>query len=269
MKDPRARYFRRLRRLRRSARRWSVLAAGLGGAAAVLTPYAGLGLPDAAWAAAAGGSIALAAWRWVDYRALAAEPAPPPLDPATAGEQARAKLVAAVQRLPVGRSALDEVRRQQARYALRGSAAASPWSRLDRASLTLSGLAGRLSGPGEPAVLEAAVAEHSLRDLAHRVASVEKALRFAPPDSRPALDEARHTLVGQLESGVAAYERLVAAAASYVAEDGRAATEHPSVSRLTEASDMLRGVAEGLAELRDLTEPIRIPDQVRTPPQTA
>jgi hypothetical protein len=269
VKDPRARYFRRLRRLRRSARRWSVLAAGLGGAAAVLTPYSGLGLPDAAWAAAAGGSIALAAWRWVDFRALAAEPAPPPLDPAAAGEQARAKLIAAVQRLPVGRSALDEVRRQQARFALRGSVAAGPWTRLDRASLTLSGLAGRLTGPGEPAVLEAAVAEQSLRDLAQRVASVEKALRFAPPDSRPALEEARRSLTEQLESGVVAYERLVAAAASYVAEDGRAATEHPAVSRLTEASDMLRGVAAGLAELRDLTEPMRIPDQLRTPPQTA
>ncbi|MGW5673216.1 phage shock envelope stress response protein PspM, partial [Micromonospora sp. NPDC003776] len=54
MADERARHFRRLRRLRRSARRWSVLAGGLGGAAAVLTPYAGLGLPDAAWAGAAG-----------------------------------------------------------------------------------------------------------------------------------------------------------------------------------------------------------------------
>ncbi|MFC0529145.1 phage shock envelope stress response protein PspM [Phytohabitans kaempferiae] len=263
--DPRARYFRRLRRLRRSARRWSVLAAGLGGAAAVLTPYAGLGLPDAGWAAAAGGSIALAAWRWVDYRALAAQPAPPPPDPALAGDQARAKLIAAVERLPVGRTALDEVRRQQARFALRGSAAAGPWSRLDRASMTLSGLAGRLSGPGEPAVLEAAVAERSLRDLAHRVASVEKALRFAPPDTRPALEEARATLVEQLEGGVVAYERLVAAAASYVAEDGRSATEHPAVARLTEASDMLRGVAEGLAELREFTEPVRLRDPMRAP----
>ncbi|MEH1102480.1 hypothetical protein V6V16_25310, partial [Micromonospora sp. CPCC 205561] len=84
MADERTRYFRRLSGLRRSARRWSVTAGGLGGAAAVLTPYAGLGLPDAAWAAGAGGALVLAAWRWVDLRALAARPAPPPLDPAEA-----------------------------------------------------------------------------------------------------------------------------------------------------------------------------------------
>ena len=63
MADERARHFRRLRRLRNSARRWSVLAGGLGGAAAVLTPYAGLGLADAAWAGAAGSAIAVAACR--------------------------------------------------------------------------------------------------------------------------------------------------------------------------------------------------------------
>ncbi|MEH1125441.1 phage shock envelope stress response protein PspM [Micromonospora sp. CPCC 206061] len=253
MADARTRYFRRLKRLRRSARRWSVFAGGLGGAAIVLTPYAGLGLADAFWAAAAGGSIALAGWRWADLRALAAQPAPPPPDPALAGEQARQRLVNAVQRLPIGRTAVEEVRRQQARFALRGSGAAGPWARLDRASMTLTGLAARLTGPGEPAVLEAAVAERSLRDLAHRVAGVEKALRFAPPDTRPALEDAHSTLVGQLDSGVTAYERLVAAAASYVAEDGRMVTEDPSVTRLTEASDLLRGVAAGLAELRDST----------------
>lgn len=79
MADERTRYFRRLSRLRRSARRWSVTAGGLGGAAAILTPYAGLGLPDAAWAGAAGGSVVLALWRWADLRILAARPAPPEL----------------------------------------------------------------------------------------------------------------------------------------------------------------------------------------------
>jgi hypothetical protein len=175
-------------------------------------------------------------------------------------EQARARLVATVQRVPAGRAALDELRRQRARFTLRGSAAAGPWMRLDRASLTLAGLAGRLGGPGEPAVLEAAVAERSLRDLAHRVASVEKALRFAPGDARPELEQAHRTLVGQLDGGVSAYERLVAAAASYVAEDGRSATEHPAVSRLTEAGDLLHGIAAGLSELRgDRTHPLNTP----------
>ena len=260
MADQRARHFRRLRKLRRSARRWSVLAGGLGGAVAVLTPYSGVGLLDAGWAALAGGSAALALWRWSDLRALSARPAPPPLDPALAAEEAGARLVAAVERLPVGRSAVQEVRRQRARIALRGSAAADPWARLDVAALTLAGLAPRLTGPGYGALLEAAVADRSLRDLAHRIASVEKALRFAPSDSRTPLAEAHANLVEQLVAGVSAYERLVAAAAGYVAEDGRATAEHPAVSRLTEASDLLRGVAAGLAELRALNDPLRAPN---------
>ena len=255
MFDPRARYFRRLARLRRSARRWSVLAGGLGGAAAVLTPYAGLGLPDAIWAGLAGATGALACWRWSDARALAAQPPPPPLDPAVAGEQARQRLVAAVQRLPVGRTAIIEVRRQRARIALRGSAAAGPWGRLDRASMTLGGLSGQLGGPAESAVLEAAVAERGLRELAHRIAHVERALRFAPDDTRPALSEAHAALVEQLEGGVSAYERLVAAAASYVAEDGRMVVDHPTSVKLTEAADLLRHVAAGLAELRNVARP--------------
>ncbi|MDG4823692.1 hypothetical protein O7635_17695 [Asanoa sp. WMMD1127] len=258
MADERARYFRRLRRLRRSARRWSVVGAGFAGAAAVLTPYAGLGLPDAAWAAAAGGSLVLAGWRWADLRRVAAIPAPPPQDPAIAAERTRAKLLAALESAPGGRSALAEVRRQRGRFALRGSTAAAGWDRLDRASGTLATLAPRLTGMGGSAALEAAVAEEQLRDLAHRVAGVEKAMRLAPPDAKPGLTEAHRDLTEQLDEGVTAYERLVAAAASYVAEDGRLSGAHPSVSRLTEASDLLRGVASGLAEVRATTpDPIR------------
>nr|MDT0657092.1 hypothetical protein [Micromonospora sp. DSM 115978] len=250
MADERARHFRRLRRLRRSARRWSVLAGGLGGAAAILTPYQGLGLPDAFWAAAAGGSLALTYWRWSDLRALAARPAPPPPDPVAAAEQTRARIVAAVERLPAGRGALAEVRRQRARHALRGSAAVGAWDRLDRAAQTMAGLADRLTGPVEAAVLEAAVAERSLRDLAHRVASVEKAVALAPAETRAGLQMSHRGLLAQLGDGVAAYEALVAAAAGYVAEDGTEGREHGAVSRLTEAGDLLRGFAAGLAELR-------------------
>ena len=90
--DERARYFRRLGRLRNSARRWSVVGGGLAAATAVLTPYAGVGLPDAFWAAGAGATMALAWWRWSDYRALAAMPAPPAPDPELAGR----RLLAAV-----------------------------------------------------------------------------------------------------------------------------------------------------------------------------
>ncbi|MBQ1049364.1 hypothetical protein KBX50_12945 [Micromonospora sp. C51] len=253
--DERTRYFRRLSRLRGSARRWSVLAGGLGGATAVLTPYAGLGLADAAWAAAAGAATALAAWRWVDLRALAAQPAPPPLDPAQVAARNRARLVAAVERLPAGAGVLAEVRRVRSRTALRGTAAAQPWERLDRAAATMAAMAGRLTGLAEPAVAEASAAEQSLRELANRVASVERAVRLAPADAKPPLAEAHQALTGQLETGVAAYERLVVAAAGYLAEEYRPETEHPAAARLTEATDLLHGFASALSELRTVSRP--------------
>ncbi|RKR90852.1 hypothetical protein BDK92_5236 [Micromonospora pisi] len=259
MADQRARYFRRLRKLRRSARSWSVFASGLGGAAVILTPYEGLGLPDAAWVAGSGAAAALALWRWSDLRTLRAQPAPAPPDPALAAEQARARLVAAVERLPAGRGAVAEVRRQRTRIALRGSAAAAPWERLNRASSAMTGLAGRLPAPAEPAVVEAAAAEQSLLDLAHRVASLEKTTRFAPEESRPGLEAAHRNLLQQLDRGVGAYEALVVAAAGYLAEDFRSAGEHPAATRLTEATDLLRGIAAGLAQLRDMGDPSRAP----------
>jgi len=257
--DERTRYFRRLSRLRRSARRWSVTAGGLSGAAAVLTPYAGLGLPDAAWAAGAGGALMLAAWRWVDLRALAGQPAPAALDPAEAAARSRARLVAAVERLPVGPGLLTEARRVRSRMTLRGTSAAEPWARLDRAALTLAGMTNRLTGLAGPALIEAAEADRSLRDLANRVASVERALRLAPAESRPALAEAHRALTRQLELGVAAYERLVVAAAGYVAGDAHPDAEHPAAARLTEATDLLHGVAAALTELRGVGAPLRTP----------
>jgi hypothetical protein len=246
--DERTRHFRRLKRLHNSARRWSVLGGGLTAAAAVLTPYSGIGLPDAIWAGAAGASAALAWWRWSDHRALAALPPPPAPDPALPGQ----RLTAAIERFPAGRTFLHEVRRQRGRYALRGSAITQAWDRLDRASSTLVGLAGRLHGPGEEALLEAATAEHWLRDLGQRVASVEKAIPLSPPDQRRGLEQSHASLAEQFVEGVEAYERLVAAAASYVAEDGHplADMKHPAFSSLVDATDRLRGLAEGLSELK-------------------
>ncbi|GID95413.1 hypothetical protein ACFQFC_30360 [Amorphoplanes digitatis] len=250
--DERTRYFRRLRRLRGSARRWSVVGGGLVAATAVLTPYAGIGVADAVWAASAGASAALAWWRWGDYRALAALPAPPPPQPGIPGQ----RLMAAVERFPAGRQVLQEMRRHKDRYAVRGSAVVQAWDRLDRASATLVGLAGRLTGPGESAMLEAAVAEQWLRDLGQRVASVERAIPLSPPDQRPGIAHAHESLAKQFTEGVGAYERLVAAAASYVAEDGHpVADQHPALTGLVEAADRLRGVAEGLSELRRPSTP--------------
>ncbi|WP_433296804.1 phage shock envelope stress response protein PspM [Actinoplanes sp. CA-030573] len=243
--DERTRYFRRLRRLRNSARRWSVLGGGLVAATAVLTPYSGIGIADAIWAGAAGSSVALAWWRWSDHRALAALPPPPAPDPALSGQ----RLAAAIERFPAGRTVMNEVRRQKSRYALRGSAVAQAWDRLDRASATLTGLAGRLTGPGEASLLEAATAERWLRDLGQRVASVERAIPLSPAGG---LEESHAALADQFTEGVTAYEQLVAAAASYVAEDGHPLVEskHPALSSLVDATDRLRGLAEGLAELK-------------------
>ncbi|MDG4792444.1 hypothetical protein [Micromonospora sp. WMMD1082] len=259
MADERTRYFRQLSKLRRSARRWSVLAGGLGGATVILTPYAGLGLADAFWAAAAGASIALASWRWIDLRALAAQPAPPALDPAQAAARSRARLVAAVERLPAGAGVVAEVRRARSRSALRGTSAAQPWDRLDRAASTMASMSGRLTGLAEPAVAEASAAEASLRELANRVVSVERAVQIAPADAREPLAEAHWALTGQLEAGVGAYERLVVAAAGYLAEEYRPETEHPAAARLTEATDLLHGFASALSELRAVGRPTATP----------
>lgn len=251
--DERTKYFRQLKRLRSAARRWSVIGGGLTAATAVLTPYAGIGIGDAAWAAGAGASIALAWWRFRDHRELAAiepPPAPPPVLPG-------ARLGAVMERFPAGRQVMQEVRRQKDRFALRGTAVADAWDRLDRASTALHGLTGRLSGPGESSVLEAAAAEQWLRDLGQRVASVGKAIPLSPPDQRPALETAHESLVGQFTEGVTAYESLVAAAASWVAEDGQPMAEdrHPSLFRLIEATDRMRGLADGLSELRRYGKP--------------
>ena len=247
--DERTRYFRRLQKLRGSARRWGVIGGGLAAATTVLTPYAGIGVVDAVWAAGAGASIALAWWRFRDHRELAAIPPPPAPPPALPG----AKLMAAVERFPAGRQVVQEVRRQRDRYALRGSAVAKAWDRLDRATATLQGLSARLcGGPGEEAVLEAASAEHWLRDLGQRVATVERAVPLSPPDQKAGLATAHESLTRQFTEGVTAYERLVAAAAGWVAEDGQPVADqrHPSFFRLVEATDRLRGLADGLSELR-------------------
>jgi hypothetical protein len=247
MADQRAKYYRRLRRLRRSARRWSVLAGTLAGATAVLLPYGGVGWPDAIWAGFTGGSAALTWWRWSDLRELAAEPAPE-TDPIRAVALNWARIEALVSRLPAGRGALAELRRVQSRARLRGSSVVPAWTRLDRAAQTLGGLSGRLGGSAQPAVLEATLAERTLRDLGERTAAVERALAVTPADGE--LERAHAELLGHFTEGVEAYEKLVGAAAGYVAQDGRLTADGASVGRLREATDLLHGIAAGLAELR-------------------
>ncbi len=250
MADPRAKYFARLRRLRRSARRWSVTAGMLTGATIVLLPYSGVGLPDAFWCAGAGGAAALTWWRWNDVREMMREGAPPALDPAEQAAQTQMRIESVIGRLPIGRTALNEMHRVAHLSRLRGSKVAPVGARLDRASKALAGLASRLTGPGADVMREARAAETALRDMAERVASVERALNM--PGAEAGADQlvVAHTeLLEHLTVGVGAYEGLVAAAASYVVEDGRVG-QPVAIDRLIEASDRLRGVAAGLSDLR-------------------
>jgi hypothetical protein len=251
MADARAKYYARLRRLRRSARRWSVVAGSLLMATAVLLPYAGIGLADVFWAAGAGGTTALALWRWSDLRALASQPAPPELDPAQRASHTQQRIEAVVGRLPIGRTAINEMHRVAHLSRVRGSAVASSAARLDRATKAFAGLAPRLTGSAREVIGEAAAAEHALRDLAERIASVERAMK-TPGTISDHLQSAHDELRQRFDEGVGAYEALVTAAAGYVAEDGRLG-EPIAIGRLIEAGDLLRGVAEGMSDLRTMT----------------
>lgn len=248
--DARTRHLRQLRRLRRSARGWSVRAGLLVGATTVLVPYHGLGLPDAAWAAAAGGSVALTVWRWVDLRALNRLPVPLEATAEAVAAQNRARLVSAVQRLPAGPAVIEGIRRQRDQFRMRGTSVAELWRRLDQAAVTLSGMRGRLAGPAVPALTEVSVAESALRELAERSRSVEHAMRTASGPGEQALAEAHTALIAQLSEGVGAYEQLVGAAAAYLAEDTRVTGKHPAINGLTEAAELLNCVAASLSELR-------------------
>jgi hypothetical protein len=208
-----------------------------------------LGWPDAIWTALTGGTAALTFWRWSDLRQLAAQPAPEPLPGPVGGPLVRTRFEALVARLPAGRNALTELRRMEARSRIRGSSVLPAWTRLDRAAHALTGFAGRL-GPAQSAVLEAATAERTLREIGERTAAVERALAVSPGDGT--LQQAHADLLGHFTQGVAAYEGLVGAAAGCVAQDGRV-TDHGAVSRLTEATVLLRGVADGLAEMTTVT----------------
>ena len=124
------------------------------------------------------------------------------------------------------------------------------WTRLDRAAQTLGGLTARLGGPAESTVLEAATAEVTLREIGERTAAVERALSMPGADDQ--LRAAHGELLGHFTDGVTAYEGLVAAAAGYVAQDGRVA-DQGAVSRLTDATVLLRATTDGLAELTTVT----------------
>jgi hypothetical protein len=178
-------------------------------------------------------------------------PAPPPPDPALAGE----RWLSTIAQLPGGHNVADHIRRARTRGTLRGSPAASAWERLDRSSRSLREIAGRLTGPEREAVGEAHSVERQLRQLTSQIAGLEEALRHAPGEAHPPLRELRDDHLSQLQQGVAAYEQYVVAAAGYLSGSERAGgRDDGALSGLTSATERLRGVTEGFAELRRLDE---------------
>lgn len=247
MRDERSRHLRQLRRLRSSLRRWSVTAAGLTTASAVVIPYQGLGPWDAIWAGLAGGTLVFAGWRWSEHRALSAQPVPDPVDPGPADDQ----WLSLIAQVPGGHAVAARVRRTRTRAALRGSAAADAWQRLDRAARSLREFTTRLPALDRDAAAEANRVEQRLRELTNRIVGLEEALRLAPEEACAPLAELRGEHTTQLESGVTAYEQFVVAAASHLSEAGRVAgADEDAIAGLNDATDRLRGVSEGLAELR-------------------
>ncbi|MDQ6874702.1 MAG: hypothetical protein M3042_06515 [Actinomycetota bacterium] len=214
--DPLVRHQRAVRRAETALRHRMVAAAALAGAAAILVPYAGLGLPDVGWVAAAAGCATSAA--------LAAR---------------RLRML----RLDVPLPALPR----------RSSAARPGIDRLARAAGALRGILARLGPLTGDTVTEAAAAERFLRDLAARVDAIESALPIAPAEDAAGLWEARQLLLGRLAEGTDAYERLVAVAAHCLAAGSAgplgAAPDLFALRRLEEATDRLRGLAAGWHEV--------------------
>jgi hypothetical protein len=235
VRDLHAAHLRRLRRSRDRARRVTVAAAALAGAAAVAIPYAGIGLPDLGWGAAAAGAVASSVLRWRADRMLRAEPVPPPSLTAPAPALAVA-----------GRSAVIVAGQLVTRFGARGSSAVPLLRRLDRAARAMAVVTARLGAAAADARTEARHAEHALRMAAGRLVAVERAAAVAPADARPRLDQGAAALRSGLADGVTAYERLVAAAGECVAAEP--ATDGLLLRRLTDATDVLRGLAAGLAE---------------------
>ncbi|HEV2087475.1 MAG TPA: hypothetical protein VGR21_04090 [Cryptosporangiaceae bacterium] len=243
--DPRARHLRRLRRRRSMARGAAVWAATIGGAAAVVVPYAGLGWLDVVWAGAAGGSGALAVLRWRDYRGLLAEPVPPPPAPSVPGRSLGQRVA------PLAGPTLGPLLNRPKRVAVPAASGAAPAARrLNQAARSLSPIVERLGPHAGDTARDAHGAHRALRGLAVRITAVEHTIAVSPVEAHGVLLECRDVLVTQFAEGVQAYERLVVSAAECVAATARGG-DMLAVRRLNEASDALAGLAQGLAEMTE------------------
>ncbi|MBK1788610.1 phage shock envelope stress response protein PspM [Prauserella cavernicola] len=139
------------------------------------------------------------------------------------------------------------------------SAARKPMERLAESEATLTELLGQLATPAhgasgavpevsvEDARATATEAATTLRSLAARIQSIERAKASAPAGERPALDSAVRALTEQLDDGVEGYGSLVAAAGRAVAASSSGVS--PAKESLTDATDRLAGLALALREL--------------------
>ncbi len=213
--DPVLRYERAVRRAQDVARRRTITAAGLTGAAAILVPYSGLGLLDVGWVAASAATTtsAVLAVRRAKHLRAQIPPARPP----------------------------------------RLSSAARPGvDRLARAARALRGVLARLGSAAADTAHEAAAAERALGDVAGQVDAIETALTVAPAETHAGLLEGRAVLLARLDEGTLAYERLVAVAAECLAANASGHADAFARRRLDEATDRLRGLAAGWHEVHSI-----------------
>lgn len=248
----------RLRRRLRSARRWTVMAGLFGGAAGVLVPVGGLSALDAIWTAAFGGSAVLAVFRWSDYRKLAKAL---PAESEQLAVYGTAALSAEAQ--TIAGAIAGKVKRGRQAVQFRNSAASHGWQRLMAAALAFDDIAPRLAGPAADTLVDVRESQRTLRDLADQIRSVEKSLEITPPERRGSLTQSHGLMVERFENGVAAYEDLVGAAAQVVAEqgalDGVVSGEDPTMTRLTDATAKLSGLAEGIGQMREFHTGVQRP----------
>ena len=218
-RDPARLHARRVRHARRATAVRSAAAGGLGWAAVVAYPAAGL---QAGEAALGGGAAVLA------------------VSAVSAGLR-----LYRLRRTPVPTPRPRD--RPRPPRPPRDCPARGPLDRLTERERALAGLLAHLGPAGDEPRAVALDAAAGLRELGARTTAVHQARRGAPPESVAGLDAAVEVLVRQLEAGVASYGSLVVAAADAVAASATLQAGDPVLLlRLTEATDSLAGLAAGL-----------------------